>query len=210
MGKHYPAYHCSNHGHYYRIPKQEFESTISEFVKKISINTEQLDALTGAVMTAWEKKRESVKEDTKTLQKRIDSLTQQKYAIIDKIKVVSSLTAIEMLEADLIKTDEEISKLEACKNEAGKSTETIDIHKIVAYVKYFMEHLHELLVELCNPTLKAQYLSVLFDEAPTYEEIKAGTQKESVLPEVNELFSALNMQSSLMVIPRRIELRLPG
>ena len=161
-------------------------------------------------MTVWEKKRESVKEDTKTLQKRIDSLTQQKYAIIDKIKVVSSLTAIEMLEADLIKTDEEISKLEACKNEAGKSTETIDIHKIVAYVKYFMEHLHELLVELCNPTLKAQYLSVLFDEAPTYEEIKAGTQKESVLPEVNELFSALNMQSSLMVIPRRIELRLPG
>lgn len=25
MGKHYPAYHCSNHGHYYRIPKQELK-----------------------------------------------------------------------------------------------------------------------------------------------------------------------------------------
>ena len=24
MGKYYAAYHCSNHGHYYRIPKQEF------------------------------------------------------------------------------------------------------------------------------------------------------------------------------------------
>ena len=210
LGKYYPAYHCSNHGHYYRIPKAEFEATITEFVKNITINSEQLDALTEAVMTVWEKKHQTVKEDKKALKKRIDSLVDQKYAIIDKIKIVSSATAIEMLEADLVKTDEEIAKLQASINGAGKDTETIDIHKIVAYVKYFMEHLHELLLDLCNPTLKAQYFSVLFDKAPTYDEIKAGTQKKSALPEVNELFSLLNMGSSHMVISRRIELRLPG
>ena len=73
-----------------------------------------------------------------------------------------------------------------------------------------MEHLQELLIDLCNPTLKAQYFSVLFDKAPTYEEIKAGTQKESVLPEVNELFLALNLQSSHMVIVPGIEPGLSG
>ena len=210
MGKYYPAYHCSNHGHYYRIPKQEFETTIRDFVKSIAVRSDQLDALTDAVMTVWEQKHEMVKEDTKTIQKHIDSLVQQKYAIIDKIKIVSSVTAIEMLEADLVKTDEEIAKLEAGKIAAGQASESVDIHKIVAYVKYFMEHLHELLLDLCNPTLKAQYFSVLFDKAPTYEEIKSGTQKESVLPEVNELFSALNVQSSLMVISPGIEPGLPG
>ena len=161
-------------------------------------------------MTVWEQKHEMVKEDTKAIQKRIDSLVQQKYAIIDKIKIVSSVTAIEMLEADLVKTDEEIAKLEISKTSADQASESVDIHKIVAYVKYFMEHLHELLLDLCNPTLKAQYFSVLFDKAPTYEEIKSGTQKESVLPEVNELFSALNVQYSHLVTSRRIELRLPG
>lgn len=210
MGKYYPAYHCSNHGHYYRIPKQEFETTIRDFVKSIAVRSDQLDALTDAVMTVWEQKHEMVKEDTKTIQKHIDSLVQQKYAIIDKIKIVSSVTAIEMLEADLVKTDEEIAKLEAGKIAAGQASESVDIHKIVAYVKYFMEHLHELLLDLCNPTLKAQYFSVLFDKAPTYEEIKSGTQKESVLPEVNELFRALNVQSSLMVISPGIEPGLPG
>lgn len=210
MGKYYPAYHCSNHGHYYRIPKQEFETTISEFVKTISINSEQLDALTDAVMTVWEKKHETIKENAQAIQKRIDSLTEQKYAIVDKIKIVSSVTAIEMLEADLVKTEEEITKLEINKNADSQDTETVDIHKVVAYVKYFMEHLHELLLDLCNPTLKAQYFSVLFDKAPTYDEIKAGTQKESVLPEVNELFSALNVQSSRMVTSRGIEPRLQG
>ena len=210
MGKYYPAYHCSNHGHYYRIPKQEFEATIAEFVKSISISTEKLDALTDAVMTVWEKKHESVKEDTAAIQKRIDSLVRQKYAIVDKIKIVSSVTAIEMLEADLVQTDQEIAKLEATMNDATQADQSVDIHKIVAYVKYFMEHLHELLIDLCNPSLKAQYFSVLFDRVPTYEEIKAGTQKESVLPGVNELFSALNVQSSLMVIPPGIEPGLPG
>ena len=210
MGKYYPAYHCSNHGHYYRIPKQEFETTIRDFVKSIAVRSDQLDALTDAVMTVWEQKHEMVKEDTKAIQKRIDSLVQQKYAIVDKIKIVSSVTAIEMLEADLVKTDEEIAKLEVSKTSADQASESVDIHKIVAYVKYFMEHLHELLLDLCNPTLKAQYFSVFFDKAPTYEEIKSGTQKESVLPEVNELFRALNVQSSLMVIPPGIEPGLPG
>ena len=210
MGKYYPAYHCSNHGHYYRIPKQEFEATITEFVKSISINTEKLDALTDAVMTVWEKKHESVKEDAKAIQRRIDSLVQQKYAIVDKIKIVSSVTAIEMLEADLVQTDKEIAKLEASKDDATQADQSVDIHKIVAYVKYFMEHLHELLIDLCNPNLKAQYFSVLFDKAPTYEEIKAGTQKESVLPGVNELFSTLNMDYSHLVISPGIEPGLSG
>lgn len=138
MDKYYPAYHRSNHGHYYRIPKQEFEDTISQFVKNIAINSEKLDALTEAVMTVWDKKHESVKEDAKTLQKRIDSLIQQKYAIVDKIKIVSSVTAIEMLEADLVKTDEEIARLKASKDSAHQAAEAVDIHKIVAYVKYFM------------------------------------------------------------------------
>lgn len=210
MGKYYAAYHCSNHGHYYRIPKQEFEDTIRQFVKNIAIDSAQLDALTDAVMTVWEKKHESVKEDAEAIQKRIDSLVQQKYAIIDKIKIVSSVTAIEMLEADLVKTDEEIAKLEVSKDTAVETSDSVDIHKIVAYVKYFMEHLHELLIDLCNPSLKAQYFSILFDKAPTYEEIKSGTQKESVLPEVNELFKALNMQSSLMVTLPGIEPGLQG
>ena len=103
-----------------------------------------------------------------------------------------------------------IARLIVERIETDQANESVDIHKIVAYVKYFMEHLHELLLDLCNPTLKAQHFSVLFDKAPTYEEIKSGTQKESVLPEVNELFRALNVQSSLMVTARGIEPRLPG
>lgn len=101
---------------------------------------------------------------------------------------------------DLVKTEEKITKLEVSKNAASRDAEAVDAHRVVAYVRYFMEHLHEPLLDLCNPTLKAQYFSAPFDKAPTFEEIKAGTQKESLLPEVNELFLAPNVRSSFMVI----------
>ena len=189
---------------------------------KESVNSSSVieNSASNSVLTDLKKKKialkklnekyQSIKEDTKAIQKRIDSLVQQKYAIIDKIKVVNSVTAIEMLEADLVKTDEESAKLEGLKNGTSNPEEGVDIHKIVAYIKYFMEHLHELLVDLCNPTLKAQYFSVLFDKAPTYEEIKSGTHKNSPLPEVNELFRVINLDASLLVTSRGIEPRLPG
>ena len=31
-GKRYPAYHCSNHGHYYRVPKQQLEDAVKSFI----------------------------------------------------------------------------------------------------------------------------------------------------------------------------------
>ena len=70
-----------------------------------------------------------------------------------------------------------------------------------------MEHLDKLLVHLCNPVNKANYFSVLFDKAPTYQEIKDGTQKIAQLPEVNELFKALNCDKVILAGARGIEPR---
>ena len=35
LGKYYAGYHCSNHGHYFRVPKPEFDETIMNFVNVI-------------------------------------------------------------------------------------------------------------------------------------------------------------------------------
>jgi hypothetical protein len=59
---------------------------------------------------------------------------------------------------------------------------------ILTYVKYFVEHIKDLLVDHCNPVLKAKYFGVIFDEVPSFEEIKCGTANISQIPGVNELF----------------------
>jgi hypothetical protein len=54
---------------------------------------------------------------------------------------------------------------------------------------YFLEHLEYLLLQQMNPVAKAGYFGVLFDKAPTYEEIKFGTPKTAAAIELNRLFS---------------------
>lgn len=50
---------------------------------------------------------------------------------------------------------------------------------VMEYMKYFLEHLEYLVLQQMNPIAKAGYFGVLFDKAPTYEEIKLGTPKNS-------------------------------
>src|SRR5690606_30004867 len=50
-------------------------------------------------------------------------------------------------------------------------------------------HSEFLLLQQMNPVAKAGYFGVLFDKAPTYEEIKFGTPKTAAAIELNRLFS---------------------
>lgn len=185
LGKYYPAYHCSNHGHYFRIPQKEFDETIVNFVKSISLSNERIDELVSAVEEVWKKRQQSDQSDQVAVQTRIQALEDQARLIVDKMKVLNSQTALKYMEDDLMKIEKEITNLST---EQPKDNE-IDMNAILLYVKYFMEHMDDLLINLSDPVNRAAYFGVLFNEVPTYQEIKDGTQKIAQIPGVNELFS---------------------
>ena len=209
MGKYYPAYHCSHHGHYFRIPKQEFDETISTFVKSLVVKPAHLDAVLEAVVRQWDKQQATVINDTAATQKRLVSLEAQTRLIIDKIKILNSETAIKYMEEDLMKLESEMSVLRSNVTEQTVVKKPVDIRVITSYVRYYVEHLHELLVDLSNPAKKAAYFSVLFDAAPSYQEIECGTKKIAQIPGVNELFSLIFTDNSDLVRERRLELPRP-
>ena len=53
MGACYPAYHCSRDGHYFRVPKAEFDKTIEDFVRAITIKPEYIDDIIAAIAELW-------------------------------------------------------------------------------------------------------------------------------------------------------------
>ena len=208
MGKYYPAYHCSNHGHYFRVPKAEFEQTIQNFVESLVVAPEQQDALLEATMTIWNKRRLSAIEDNKRADIRINVLKSQMRAIVDKMRMVNSETAVKYMEEDLMRVEKQVKSLEKTKSEVP--TETQDMPTILQYVKYFMEHLKDLLINSSDPVNKAAYFSVLFNKVPTYQNLKDGTQKIAQIPEVNGLFSIAQTPNELLVTSPGIEPGLPG
>ena len=204
----YPSYSCSK-GHYFRIPKEELEKTVLQFVQRISLTNQQVDMISNAVMTEWERRLKYIEEDVVTFDTQIKELQVEAEMTVRKLKMVESETAIKYMENDLLSIEKRIRELTAEK-EAKMTQEPADMGKIMSRVKYFLENLDQLLVKQIDPIKKAQLFSVFFDRIPTYEELKTGTENSAILTGVRKLFELSDPNLSVMVAPPRLELGTRG
>jgi site-specific DNA recombinase len=207
-GSLYPSYSCSK-GHYFRVPKAELESTVLDFIKRISLSEQQIDIISTAVMTEWERRLRSVEDDIAVFDKQIQELELDAEMTVRKLKMVESETAIKYMEQDLLSIEKRLRELKAEK-EAKMTEEPADMGKIMRRVKYFLENLDQLLVKQIDPIKKAQFFSVFFDRIPTYEELKTGTENSAILTGVRKLFELSDPQLLGLVAPPRLELGTQG
>lgn len=188
LGKYYPAYHCNKRGHYFRVPKKEFDETIDKLLKGIKLAPGYAEALSKAVLKVWEERQEKSGKDVVDLDTRIDQLKEQAKLTADKIRYLSSEVAIKYMEAELVKIDQEIADLLEEKQETSLKQKP-DKEVVVAYLKYFLEHMDDLLIYQKDPIAQANYFGVLFDLAPTYQELVSGTQKLGPIVGLNKAFA---------------------
>jgi site-specific DNA recombinase len=208
-GKYYPAYHCSNKGHYFRIPKDQMDQKIVQFVQRIKINDQQIDVLITTIRQEFDKRQSMSGVDQQAVEKQIHALKRQAEATVSKIMLLSNPTAIAYLEKEVELIEQKIIKLEKEKQEM-KNKKPINIDKILKHVRYFLEHFDLLLLKQQDPLRKAQLFGALFNELPSYDDLDYGTQKTPLFTGVNSIFRLAPLTKSQMVTPRRIELLLPG
>ena len=203
-GKYYPAYHCSNHGHYFRVPKKELEDKVIEFVSCIEVTGEKLERLFQLVIQKWEMSEHDSQLVLERHSQKVTILESQIETVVRKIKMIESATAIKYLEEDLMKTESELTRTQAeLKMFIGMKQS--DIEPVIERTKYFLEHLDQVLVQQSDSVKKAQFFGILFDRLPLYSEINPGTQNSPELPGVNPLFQVFRPNNSLMVTWEGIE-----
>ncbi len=62
----------------------------------------------------------------------------------------------------MIKIASKVAELMA-QTEKNIQSKPTDMHMVMAYIKYFLEHMEDLLLSGTNSVMKAQYFGVLFD-----------------------------------------------
>ena len=188
LGKYYPAYHCNKRGHYFRVPKKDFDKTIEKFVRSLSISPNYIDSLESAVTAEWERRQGQLQRDDIDIDARITELRAQAKMAKDKIMYLQSESAIRYMEEELIKAEEQIKVLHQEKEKKMIEKPT-NMEIVMKYVRYFLEHLDYLLLQQSNPVATAGYLGVVFDKAPTYQDLISGTGDISKITGVNEVFT---------------------
>lgn len=198
--KYYPGYHCNKRGHHFRIPKPTLEATVEEFVHQVTFSQDHIDKVMAAIETVWQKRQEEVSSDEAVIDTRINELKAQAVATVDKIKLLSSATAIKYLEEDLMKIEEEITKL-VDEKEQKQAKQPLSFDIVLQYAKYFLQHMDYLLLQQIDPIKKADFFGVLFTKTPSYAEIASVTKEGTDLPKLHELFKLKN-QSVSSLVPR--------
>jgi site-specific DNA recombinase len=193
-GVYYPAYHCARDGHYFRVSKPDFDKTIESFVRAIEIKPEYIDDVLAAIAELW---RERQSKQIEANQQRIahrESLQGQIRATVDRMRIVTSETALKYLEEDIVGVESQLTQLDS--DIAKQPSLETEFEQVLQYAKYILEHLSELLLDLCSPLRRAAFFGAIFNKVPTYEEIDLRTHEKSSLPEVNELFRLRNAYKS--------------
>ena len=208
LGKHYPAYHCSRDGHYFRVSKPEFDKTIEDFVRAITIKPEYVDDVIAAIAELWRERQTGQIDANRQRLEHRDSLQSQIKATVDRMRIVTSETALKYLEEDIVSVEKELAELD--EEIAKQPNLQAEFDQVLQYAKYILEHLSELLLDLCNPLRKAAFFGAIFNKLPTYDEINFGTHKNSPPPEVNELFQIRTEYKSLYGDPTGNRTRVAG
>ncbi len=172
-GKHIAYYHCSRHHKYWSENKREFDKTIEVFCSKLEFTKSFRNKFREIVLEEWEKCRDNARTDSMSISNKIVQLKQEQQLATDKIKYLESPIAIKNIEAELERLEMEIGKLQDQRNK--KDNEETDIQTLINYCLYYMEHLKELLLEGSNPLKDAAMFGLVFDNVPTYEDLKNGT-----------------------------------
>jgi site-specific DNA recombinase len=207
-GTKYPAYHCDK-GHYFRVPKQELEDTIIEFVKRITLPQAQIALISDMVMAEWQNRKKLVEEDIARVDEQINALELEAAQTVRKIKYLESETAIKYMEEDLLKIEQRIKQMKNDRDQKANQN-PINMSQVMGRVKYFLENLDKIFVQQIDPVKKAQFFGVFFDRIPTYEEIKTGTEKKALITGIAELFQLGYHTHPILVAPPRLELGTQG
>ena len=80
----------------------------------------------------------------------------------------------------------QINALEATVERNSVEDEEVDIQVLIGSAKYWMEHFYELLIETPNSLTRASFFGGIFEELPTYDDLKNGTPKLRQLYVLNE------------------------
>lgn len=124
-----------------------------------------------------EQKVADTTQDESIIDNQIKELETSVLATAKTMKFLSSETAIKYMENDLVTSESKIKDLEKQKEEAKMNKSTINIEVVMEHIKYFLEHLEELLIDGANPLKRAAFFGLIFDEMPTYQDLLSGTPK---------------------------------
>ena len=171
LGKHYPAYHCSHHGHYLRIPKDKFEQSIYDFVSHIDIKPKYVDKIIEYIVAEWNRRKEQNLASIQAMHDEIKRLETNIRIIASNMKYMRSSISISYAEDEMAAFESEIEIVKENINYYEDKIIPSD-NEIIEKVREIVENVTDLISNRdWDHHIRAMYFTLLFEKVPSYYDI---------------------------------------
>ena len=188
-GNHHPTYHCARGHKYLGINKIDFEDEIRKFIKKLRFTQKFLNYIEVVMLDRYREREKEIATSSVHINKEVAELKSQKVMALDALITTKDPAIRGEIEQRIATLQQQINTTE---QERGRMDITEkDIHNFIAYAKYLMEHIEELIIPSDNTAnFEAQraLFGLVVDEFPNYHQILNGTPKLSFIFELSEDF----------------------
>ncbi len=172
LGNHYPSYHCSKRGHYYRVPLKKLHQTVVDYLNEIRIKDEFIDNIQTEFREEQETKTQNTSFQASSIKTRITQINLETELIIEKINVLHTEVALKSLEDKLEKLNKEKIELTEIQKKTDRQLQvnkTTTNKQILAPKK--SNKLPEFIINDQDAARKTKLFNRLFEQLPTYEEL---------------------------------------
>lgn len=187
-GKTFPAYHCSRNHKRVSASKSDFEETITQYLKTLSIKREHFSLLEKVILQIFNESKVKVESNNQKISDTLNELNNEKQILIDQFIATENKIIKENLENRIEKIEERIQSCDENKQEI--SLDKYHISNFVKNFKWLMEHPEKKLINNQNPVKQQELFRLIFDGYPTYSEILNRT------PKLSPIFSILGVHST--------------
>lgn len=206
LGKRYPYYYCSNskcNNQKKSIAKQDLEKLFEKQVGRLTPMEELVESFKEETLDLWDKEYKIYENKCKIAQERVDNLEYEKRQTIamrrrNELTKEEFETEIERIRIDLVGAGVEVEY---------NLTDRNQLNTLLEQAQLFLTNLEPLYLGFSTDN-KQRFAAFLFPKGVRYADGEIRTPEKSYLFTVLDNMKTENFENSLMVTPRRIELRL--
>ncbi len=201
-GKVFPTYHCNGvikkeRIHKYKgIPKEEFETTIKNYLQNIRFDKDLLNSFEYILKERYRKREKEVVRESVKVGKNVNELKIKQETLLDKLMTTESIVVSKKFEEQIEILDGEIKVAESLRNKVEVTEK--GIKSFIQYAKEVMEHPEKTLMECDDMPTQQALFALVFEEPPTYQEILNGTPKLTPIFRLFKDFSKTEAQDVIL------------
>lgn len=179
-GKYYPAYHCSRGHKRFSVRPDVMDEKVLKFITSLQMPEHSWACIEKEILELYDDYILDLLEIEKDKSQQLTKLKQKQGQTLEALVLSPNNKTRELLDAEIQRLDDEMKSLRH-NSIPDFSLERQDIHDVLMFVKYEVEHPEKSLLDKVNPIKQEAYFHLLFTEPPTYEDLESGTPNLSLI-----------------------------